>query len=403
MSVYFNLNIEKRRLAMSNNEISKSKQKRLDIENARKEQQRKKALANLIAVLVPVTVILLICIVYFMYQSRQLNYGKYLTEEGLISDINAADYIRFDYKSLSYNRADLLPDDETIEADIESICESLAALSDDAALSTVSENTISLSYTASIGGVSYNAAAQEDYTIGSAAVSDLFDETLIGRHPGDSYQTEITYPEDYYNTEFAGVTFTYDITIHGIYVAPEFTDDLVSLHFPSIATTAEGYREYLINQYYEENLRNAVTESLSDGGIVTNYPSNYLENVEKIYLAQNLQQYNQYNQMFYESLGYYAYNSVYEMYGFSTEEEYRASVDSMAANDVAFYLAVMTVFQNEGMTNTRDEVLAYYSEQGYDAAAFQELEAQYHFNYLAQMALADKVTTYLMDTVTVIE
>ena len=403
MSVYFNLNIEKRRLAMSNNEISKSKQKRLDIENARKEQQRKKALANLVAVLIPVTVILLICIVYFMYQSRQLNYGKYLTEEGLISDINAADYIQFDYKSLSYNRADLLPDDETIEADIESICESLAALSDDAALSTVSENTISLSYTASIGGVSYNAAAQEDYTIGSAAVSDLFDEALIGRHPGDSYQTEITYPEDYYNTEFAGVTFTYDITIHGIYVAPEFTDDLVSLHFPSIATTAEGYREYLINQYYEENLRNAVTESLSDGGIVTDYPSNYLENVEKIYLAQNLQQYNQYNQMFYESLGYYAYNSVYEMYGFSTEEEYRASVDSMAANDVAYYLAVMTVFQNEGMTNTRDEVLAYYSEQGYDAAAFQELEAQYHFNYLAQMALADKVTTYLMDTVTVIE
>lgn len=388
---------------MSNNEISKSKQKRLDIENARKEQQRKKALANLIAVLVPVTVILLICIVYFMYQSRQLNYGKYLTEEGLISDINTADYIRFDYKSLSYNRADLLPDDETIESDIASVCESLAELSDDAALSTVSENTISLSYTASIGGVSYNAAAQEDYTIGSAAVSDLFDEALIGRHPGDSYQTEIAYPEDYYNTEFAGVTFTYDITIHGIYVASEFTDDLVSLHFPSIATTAEGYREYLINQYYEENLRNAVTESLSNGGIVTDYPTNYLENVEKIYLAQNLQQYNQYNQMFYESLGYYAYNSVYEMYGFSTEEEYRASVDSMAANDVAYYLAVMTVFQNEGMTNTRDEVLAYYSEQGYDAAAFQELEAQYHFNYLAQMALADKVTTYLMDTVTVIE
>lgn len=388
---------------MSKNEISKSKQKRMDIENARKEQQRKKTLANLIAVLIPVTIILVICFVYFLYQSRQLNYGKYLTEEGLISGIDPANYVQFDYKSLSYNRADLLPDEETIDADIASTCESLAALSDDTDLVTASGNKISLSYTASIGGVSYNSAAQQDYTIGNGTVSDLFDEELIGHAPGEHFQAEIAYPEDYPKADFAGVTFTYDITIHGIYVAPEFTDDLVAANFSSVATTAEGYREYLVQQYFNENLRNAVTESLSNGGTVLDYPSDYLENVKKIYLAQNLQQYNQYNQMFYESLGYYAYNSVYEMYGFATEEEYLASVDSMAANDVAYYLAVMTVFKNEGMTNTRDEVMNYYTEQGYDAASFQALEAQYHFNYLAQMALADKVTNYLTETVTIID
>lgn len=388
---------------MSKSEISKSKQKRLDIENARKEQQRKKTISNLIAILIPVTIIVLICLVYFMYQSRQLNYGKYLTEEGLISGVDPADYIQFDYKSLSYNRADLLPDDATVEADIASLCDSLATLSDDAGLVTASENKISLSYTASIGSVSYNSVTQQDYTIGSGAVSDLFDEALSGHNPGDHYQTEIAYPADYPDTELAGVTFTYDITIHGIYVAPEFTDDLVAANYSSIATTAEGYREYLIQQYFDENLREAVTDSLTNSGTVLKYPEDYLENVTKIYLAQNLQQYNQYNQMFYESLGYNAYNSVYEMYGFSTEEEYLASVNSMAASDVAYFLTVMTVFKNEGMTNTKDEVMSYYSEQGYDAAAFQELEAQYHYNYLAQMALADKVTQYLMETITIIE
>lgn len=388
---------------MSKNEISKSKQKRLDIENARKEQQRKKALANLIAVLIPVTIILVICLVYFMYQSRQLNYGKYLTEEGLISDINPADYVLFDYKSLSYNRADLLPDDATVEADIASVCESLATLSDEADLVTISGNTISLSYASSIGGVSYNAVTQEDYIIGSTAVSDLFDETLIGHNPGDHYQTEISYPADYPDTNLAGVTFTYDVTIHGIYVTPEFTDELVAVNFSSIATTAEGYREYLVQQYFDENLRNAITDSLSNDGTVLNYPADYLENVKKIYLTQNQQQFNMYNQMFYESLGYYAYNSIYEMYGYATEAEYLASIDSIASNDVAYYLAVMTVFENEGMTNTRDEVMNYYFEQGYDAASFQELETQYHFNYLAQMALADKVTNYLTETVTIID
>lgn len=386
---------------MSNNEISKSKQKRLDIENARKEQQRKRALANLIAILIPVTIILVICLIYFIYQSRQLNYGKYLTEEGLISDINPADYIQFDYRSLSYNRADLLPDDALVEAEIASNCESLAALSDDTELVTASENKISLTYNSYIGGVSYNGIVQQDYTIGSGAVSDLFDEALIGHKPGDSFQTEIAYPADYPDTEVAGVTFTYDITIHGIYVVPEFTDELVAVNFSSIATTAEGYREYLVQKYFDENLRNAVTDSLTNGGTVLNYPAGYLENVKKIYLTQNQQQFNQTNQMIYESLGYYAYNSVYEMYGFATEAEYLAEIDSTAATDVAYTLAVMTVFKNEGMTNTRDEVMNYYLEQGYDTASFQELETLYHFNYLAQMALADKVTNYLMDTVTI--
>lgn len=388
---------------MSNNEISKAKQKRLDIENARKEQQRKKALANLIAILIPVSIILVICLVYFLYQSRQLNYGKYLTGEGLISDIDPADYVQFDYKSLSYSRAELLPDDALVDADIASTCESLAALSDDAALVTASENKISLTYNSSIGGVSYNAASQQDYTIGSAAVSDLFDEALIGHKPGDSFQMEIAYPADYPNTEVAGVTFTYDITIHGIYVVPEFTDELVAVNFSSIATTAEGYREYLVQQYFKENLRNAITDSLRNSGTVLNYPTGYLGNVKKIYLTQNQQQFEQYNQMFYQSLGYYAYNSVYEMYGYATEAEYLAALDSIAADDVVYYLDVMTVFKNEGMTNTREEVTNYYLEQGYDAASFQELETQYHFNYLAQMALADKVTNYLMDTVTIVD
>ncbi len=365
---------------MSNNEISKAKQKRLDIENARKEQQRKKALANLIAILIPVTIILVICLVYFLYQSKQLNYGKYLTGEGLISDIDPADYVQFDYKSLSYSRAELLPDDALVDADIASTCESLATLSDDTALVTASENKISLTYNSSIGGVSYNAVSQQDYTIGSAAVSDLFDEALIGHKPGDSFQTEIAYPADYPNTEVAGVTLTYDITIHGIYVVPAFTDELVAVNFSSIATTAEGYREYLVQQYFKENLRNAITDSLRNSGTVLNYPTGYLENVKKIYLTQNQQRFDQTNQMFYQNFGYYAYNSVYEMYGYATEAEYLAALNSIAADDVAYYLDVMTVFKNEGMTNTREEVTNYYLEQGYDTPSFQELGTQYHFN-----------------------
>ncbi|MGN0325396.1 MAG: hypothetical protein ACI4DW_03720 [Lachnospiraceae bacterium] len=393
------------------NEISKSKQKRMDIENARKDQHRKKIQSRLTAIIICLALIGVIGLSYLIYRINKGNsgtlsadtYNKYLTEEGLIENVTPADYVQFDYKGLSYNRADLLPDGATVDADIASTCESLAKLSEDTGLTTTSENKISLSYDATIGGVSYNSVQQQDYTIGSGSVSDQFDELLPGHNPGDNFQADITYPADYYDTELAGVTVTYNITIHGIYVVPEFTDELVAENFSSIASSAEEYRTYLTEEYFKSNLKDAITDSLTNGCTVLQYPQDYLANVEKIYLAQNENQFNYYNQMFYSSLGSYAYNSVYEMYGFTSDEEYRSSVHSMAQSDVAFYLSVMTVYAGEGMTNTKEDVMNYYYEQGYDDASFQELLTQYGYNYLAQMALADKVTNYLVDTVTITE
>ena len=386
---------------MSENEIGKSKQKRLNMENARKEQKRKKAAATTTAILVPLAIIAVICLLFLIYQSNKLSYGKYLTEEGLISGVNPADYIQFDYKNLVYNEADLLPDDAVVDADIASVCESLATPSISTSLTSASENKVVVSYTASIGGISYNSVDGEDYIIGSGVVSDEFDESLIGHKPGDNYQIDITYPADYYDTELAGVTVSYDVTLHSIYVTPEFTDALVAENFPDIASTAEDYRNYLIQEYYRQNLLTAITNSLTNDCTVLKYPQEYLNNVERIYLYQNEQQFNYYNEMFYNSLGYNIYSSVYEMYGYTSQAEYEASVHAMAEKDVAYYLAVMTVYAGEGITNSRDEVLNYYYEQGYDAASFESLEETYHFNYLAQMALADKVVNHLADTVTV--
>lgn len=386
---------------MSENEISKSKQKRMNMENARKEQKRKKAAAATTTILILLAIIAVICLSFFIYQSSKLSYGKYLTEEGLISGVNPADYIQFDYKNLVYSESELLPDDAVVDADIASACESLATPSASASLTSASENKVVVSYTASVGGVSYNSVQEQDYTIGSGIVSDEFDESLIGHKPGDSYQIDIAYPADYYNTELAGVTVSYDVTLHSIYVTPEFTDELVAENFSDIASTAEEYRNYLIEQYRRDNLITAINNSLTNDCTLLKYPQEYLDNIEKIYLYQNEQQFNSYNEMFFSSLGYNLYSSVYEMYGYTSQAEYEAYIRTIAESDVTYYLAIMTVYAGEGMTNTRDEVLNYYYEQGYDTASFQVLEENYHYNYLAQMALANKVINYLADTVTV--
>lgn len=388
---------------MSQNEISKSKQKRLDMEKARKEQRRKKNTAIFLGIMIPVAIVAAIIFVYLLYQGSRLSYGKYLTEEGLISGIDINSSVQYDYKSLSFNRVDLLPSEDTIEGDIQSTCETLAELSTEPELSCVSENRINMSYTANIGTVSYNEVTEQDYVIGSGTVSTMFDEALIGHAPGDQFVTGITYPEDYYDTELAGATVSYDITIHGIYVVPEFTDELVAENFSYIATTVEDYRSYLIEEYFRTNLREAIKNSLTNDSIVLVTPEKYSENLEALYHYQYREQFNYYNDMFMNSLGYNAYTEPYQMFGYSTEEEYNNYIHSITESDVAFSLAIMYIYTNEGMTNSKDEVLAYYYSQGYDETSFNELVAQYDYRYLAQMALADKVITYLADTVTINE
>lgn len=53
--------------------------------------------------------------------------------------------------------------------------------------------------------------------VGSGSYIDDFEEQLIGAHPGDEVRVEVTFPDDYGNSDLAGKDAVFMVTVNGIF------------------------------------------------------------------------------------------------------------------------------------------------------------------------------------------
>ena len=388
-------------------ELTKSQQKRLQQKKERESQKAKKAMVTFWSIAIPLAIILGIVAGIVIYQRSKLNYSKYLTNDGRIRDVNAADYVTVDYESITFNKADLLPSDETIESDIAYALSSHATVSEDAALVSKEGDRIQVTYSSKVDGEVVSEATEESggrtFTIGSAEMTDAYDAGLTGRHPGEDFTLTIAFPAEYNDATLAGKTATIDTHVIGIYVDPEFNDEFVMTYYSDVAATAAGYRQSLIDNYYKQNLQRSISDAIEEKSTVTSYPDGYLENMKKVIRANDLQQMEYYNNMYMQYTGTAMYKNVYELYSYTTEAEYEAHVTEEAQHQTADALELQYIYEKAGLSNPESDVRAKFTEYGYDDAGFTELQEQYGFGYLAQSVLSEKVLKYLEDTVTVTE
>ena len=93
-----------------------------------------------------------------------------------------------------------------------------------------SGDQVRVSFTGTIDGKSFEGGSEEDYdlVIGEGAVADGFDEGLIGMKAGETKELNLTFPEDYYDSELAGKVAVYQVTVQSIRRTPELTDEWVA-------------------------------------------------------------------------------------------------------------------------------------------------------------------------------
>ncbi len=388
---------------MSEENISKSKQKRLAQKQAREKQKKAALLRNVLTVLIPAALVVAIVVAALIYRDNQLDYSRYLNADGTIAEGKASDYVTVNTDAMSFSRSELTPSDEMIQSDIDSMLSSYASVSTDAALESASGNKVDIYYTATLpDGTIYSAATPENgsatFTIGDAQVTEAFDEALTGHHAGDSFSTQVTYPDDYSDTNLAGQTLDYAVSFNGIVVEPEFDDAFVQEYFADKASTAEEYRQSMIDEYYQDNLRNAISASISENSTVKAHPAKYEKNLAKVLADQDLKTMESYNQMYMQYMGSPMYTNAYEMYGFTTQEEYEEDLKQRASKGVEDALELQYIYEQSGLTNTPEEVKQHYADQNYN---YDEMEAVYGAGYLAQGVLSEKALDYLCEHVTI--
>lgn len=93
--------------------------------------------------------------------------------------------------------------------------------STDSSLEVQQGDTVNIDYVGSVDGVEFEGGntqgAGTDLTIGSSTYIDNFEEQLIGAHPGDSVDVNVTFPKDYHVEDLKGKAALFKVVVNGIY------------------------------------------------------------------------------------------------------------------------------------------------------------------------------------------
>ena len=93
--------------------------------------------------------------------------------------------------------------------------------SSDTSLTVEDGDTVNIDYVGTVDGVEFEGGSTDgngtDLVIGSGDYIDDFEDQLIGSHPGDTVEVQVTFPDDYGNEELNGKDAVFTVTVNGIY------------------------------------------------------------------------------------------------------------------------------------------------------------------------------------------
>lgn len=247
-------------------------------------------------------------------------------------------------------------------------------------------------------------AAGQSLTIGSGTMIEGFEEQIEGHEVGETFDINVTFPEDYSSEDLAGKNAVFTITVNSKTVSnvPELTDELIQHYteenYEEPISTIEEFKEYwkdrLYNNYMESAILNAMTEK-------TNV---------KYYNEADLANMTAYNENY---LSYYASmygvdaDTMASMFGFESAAAY---ADDNAKNLLKQTMMLDQVAKDQNITITDeeiDEVFTKYMESEEFEGTLEEFKAQSGdaFSFLVRETevLEPKVIEYLKQNVVLVE
>lgn len=392
--------------------VSKSKQRRLEREKQRVADKREKLIMRIagIVILAALVGVIAFAIGNAVYRNSKSvkasnEFSAQLDNNGFIKGVVAKDIVTLpEYKNFTAPLSEVEYPDESVDADIESVLSSHQVLNTETDAKIQDGDKVSIEYVGTIDGVAFEGGSTNgtpaDLTIGSQSYIDDFEQQLIGAGVGDTVKVEVTFPDDYGNAELAGKDAVFTVDVDGIYELPEFTDDFVKENLSEYASTADEYRQYIKSTHYEENLRNWVENYLVDHSEVSSYPKAYLKNLKSTSKYNDQQSFQMMNQMY---LSYYGANmyETFDDYTGMSEEEYDASLDETCKTKEKEDLVYQAILETEGITVTEADYKAYLTEtEGSDESFTSQVET-YGLGYTMKEMVHQKAVEIAMKGVTV--
>lgn len=189
-------------------------------EERRKKEIRRKV-SKILAVCIPILVIILLVVIIAVFtgsNGSSSNSNNDTNTESTNGTDNTDSQDNTDSDSES-------PDEDSSEdgsSDSTDGSDNSTAYSTDTSLTVEDGDTVNIDYVGTVDGVEFDGGSTQgmgtDLVIGSGSYIDDFEDQLIGAHPGDTVEVNVTFPDPYsLNTDLSGAEAVFTVTINGIY------------------------------------------------------------------------------------------------------------------------------------------------------------------------------------------
>lgn len=287
-------------------------------------------------------------------------------DKAYLSGIKASDYVTpGEYKGIEVTANSSLLSDDYVDFSINYLRSQHATIVE-APDKTVVENgdIANIDYAGYKDGVAFDGgtAAGQNLMIGSGSFIPGFEEGLIGVKVGETVSLDLTFPEDYSNSEeLAGADVTFEVTVNSISTAelPELTDEFVQSLGLTDCNTVDELKDYVYqvaNDSYENSIKRQISQKVTENSIFEEPPEEMVERYCNI-LVENMA------------------TTVADSYGVDlntfmsaqnmSEEEYMQTFREDAKTLAKQYILFQAISDIEGLALTKEQMEQAIAEEGY--------------------------------------
>lgn len=269
---------------------------------------------------------------------------------------------------------------------------------------TAKGDRLEISYVGTIDGVAFEGGTANHKNIvltESTGYIDGFDDDLYGIMPGTTVVTDVTFPEDYHSSDYAGKAAQFTITVHGIVGEYGFTDEnvsrLTSDEYKTVEEFTQHFRELLIVDNlnnHENNVKSAIIKALKEASTVKLIP----EAQVNFYYYDTIYYYESYYEQAKSYLSYYygidSYEEFLNYYGVS-EELTMDNAKLSALEDVL----LLSLAKAQGMTLSDSEYTEGLTKcaQDWGYSTTDALLEELGEVYIRTNLIKDKALSYLLE------
>jgi len=311
------------------------------------------------------------------------------------------EYVKLaEYKGLERKDIKVSVSDEEVQTRIKANLEAAAETVEKKEGKVKEGDTVNIDYEGKKGGVAFEGGTAQghDLEIGSGTFIEGFEEGLIGKEIGKTYDLDLTFPEDYGSEELAGADVVFTVTINSVKTqkTPEYTVDWVKEN--SDVDTKKDYEKLVKDQLIEEkeeaeknNIMAALWNEVIAGSEVIQYPQElvdgYVEEIEAQY------------EITAENYGI-TLEDIWASEGIDSQEAYDAKNEQAAQSYVKEQMIMYNIAELEDLSYTDDEaeeIRKAIDQAGYDDETFKQYYGQDIETYIDASLTFNEVVGFIFD------